>query len=249
VIRWCYAFVDRPYAAYDAACAFWAAVAGSTLSAPRGDAGQFATLLPASGDPALKTQAVAGPGGTHLDLSADSVPQLVELAAGLGATVSADHGDYVVLSSPAGVVWCAVPWHGEAERPPVVAGPDGARSRVDQVCLDVPPAGFAAEVRFWEQLTGWRSAPGSLPEFQVLTQPAGLPLRLLLQRLDGGRPAGAHLDLACGADRDAIRDQHERLGATLVTDRPHWTVLRDPAGVEYCLTYRDPDTGARPQPA
>ncbi len=244
MIRWCYAFIDRPRADYDPACEFWAAVTGSTLSAPRGDAGEFATLLPAAGDPALKTQVVGGPGGTHLDLCVDEVPALVDRAKALGATTVDDHGDFVVQRSPAGITFCAVSRRGEAERPPVIAAPDGSRSRVDQVCLDIPADVFDAEVRFWEQLTGWESRPGALPEFHVLTQPAGLPLRLLLQRLDSDRAAGAHLDLAC-SDAAATRALHESLGATLLADRPHWTVLADPSGVAYCLTHRDPDTGIR----
>jgi Glyoxalase-like domain len=244
VIRWTYAFVDRPWDSYERARTFWAAVSASTLSAPRGDDGQFATLLPSAGHPALKTQAVGGPAGTHLDLCVDDVPALVERATGLGARTVAVHDGYTVLGSPAGVVFCAIGWHGETERPPVVTAPDGARSRVDQVCLDIPAAAFDAEVPFWEQLTGWASRPGALPEFHVLAQPVGLPLRLLVQRLDSDRPAGAHLDLAC-SDTAVTRAWHESLGATLVARRPHWTVLADPAGAPYCLTLRDPDTGIR----
>ncbi|MGW4599676.1 hypothetical protein ACWEOA_30965 [Streptomyces sp. NPDC004457] len=46
-----------------------------------------------------------------------------------------EHGDWAVLRSPAGQAFCAVPWHGETVRPPVVSG-----SRPDQVCLGVPPS-------------------------------------------------------------------------------------------------------------
>jgi hypothetical protein len=71
-------------------------------------------------------------------------------------------------------------------------------------------------------------------------------VRLLLQRLDAERPASAHLDLACGADVAGVRARHERLGAVLVAERPHWTVMRDPTGGTYCLTGRDPRTGGLP---
>jgi hypothetical protein len=50
MIRWCYAFVDRPVAGYERAVRFWAAVADASVSAPHGDTGEFATLLPATGD-------------------------------------------------------------------------------------------------------------------------------------------------------------------------------------------------------
>ena len=33
-------------------------------------------------------------------------------------------------------------------------------------------------------------------------------------------------------------------GAAFVAVHSHWTVMRDPAGGTYCLTARDPETGA-----
>jgi catechol 2,3-dioxygenase-like lactoylglutathione lyase family enzyme len=242
MIRWMYAFLDRPRTAYDQACAFWAAVTGATRSAPRGDAGEFATLLPADGDPYLKTQAVGDDGGTHLDLCVDDVDALRTAALALGAAAVAEQDGYHVLRSPGGVVFCSVPWHGELTRPGVRTGPHGERSRLDQVCLDVAAEAADAEVDFWARLTGWQRVTGSLPEFTVVQSPAGAPLRLLVQRLGTGAP-GAHLDLACGADIAAVRAAHEALGATVDDERPSWTVLRDPAGVRYCLTGRNQDTG------
>ena len=46
MIRWVYAFIDRPKERFDQAAAFWTAVTGTTLSARRGADGEFATLLP-----------------------------------------------------------------------------------------------------------------------------------------------------------------------------------------------------------
>ncbi|ULR56181.1 VOC family protein [Streptomyces deccanensis] len=243
-IRWTYAFVDRPAAEFARACAFWTAVTATRLSAPRGDQGEFVTLLPENGDACVKAQGVrSGDGGAHLDLVVEDVHALVDRAVRLGAEVVAPHDGWAVLRSPAGQLFCAVPWQGEAERPPVVDG-----SRLDQVCLDVPPAAFEGEVTFWATLTGWDSRPGSRPEFHVLRPPAGLPLRILLQRLDTPRPASAHLDFAC-ADIDATRTNHESSGATCVSHQPHWTVMRDPAGGLYCLTGRSPETGGLPPTA
>lgn len=241
VIRWTHAFVDRPAAGFARACAFWTAVTATGLSEPRGDRGEFVTLLPAAGDACVKAQSVvSGDGGAHLDLAVEDVPALVGRAVRLGAEVVAPNDGWAVLRSPAGHLFCAVPWHGEAVRPPVVDG-----SRLDQVCLDVAPAAFAAEVAFWTALSGWDSHPGSRPEFHVMQPPAGLPLRILLQRLDTPRPASAHLDLAC-ADIAATRAHHETLGADVVAEHPHWTVMRDPAGGTYCLTGRSPETGGLP---
>ncbi|MEU6593200.1 VOC family protein [Streptomyces sp. NPDC046881] len=240
-IRWTYAFADRPGARLADACAFWTAATGTRLSAFRGDDGEFVTLLPEGTDPSVKLQGVReGDGGAHVDLCADDVREVVALARGLGAGLVADHGDWAVLRSPAGQLFCAVPWQGETVRPPVVSG-----SRLDQVCLDIPPSRYDAESAFWAGLTGWQQRAGSRPEFTVLLPPAGLPVRLLLQRLDEERPASAHLDLAC-ADLAAVRERHEKLGAVVVRAGAHWTVMRDPAGGTYCLTGRDPETGGLP---
>lgn len=242
-VRWTYAFVDRPGEEFATARDFWTAVTGSRLSEPRGERQEFMTLVPESGDAYVKLQAVHADGGAHLDLAVEDVPALVAAARRLGADVAADHAGWAVLRSPGGLSFCAVPWHGESVRPPVVEGPGGEASRLDQVCLDLAPDAFEAEVAFWSDLTGWESFPGSRPEFHVVRPPAGLPVRILLQRLGTTRPASAHLDLAC-ADIETVRARHEALGAASVARGAHWTVMRDPAGGTYCLTGRDPWTGS-----
>ncbi|WP_128434588.1 VOC family protein [Streptomyces cyaneus] len=244
-IRWTYAFVDRPAESFARAHAFWAAVTDTRLSEFRGEQGEFVTLLPGGeADACVKVQGVgSGAGGAHLDFAVDDVPEFVKSALQRGAGLAAEHDGWAVLRSPAGQLFCAVPWQGESVRPPVVRG-----SRLDQVCLDVPPSLYDTEVAFWSDLlAGWASAPGSRPEFHVLRPPAGLPVRILLQRLGEERPGegrsgSAHLDLAC-ADIAAARARHEELGAAFVAQGAHWTVMRDPAGGVYCLTARDPETG------
>ncbi|MBC9725345.1 VOC family protein [Streptomyces sp. TRM68367] len=241
-IRWTYALIDRPYGRLAAACDFWTAVTGTRLSEPRGEHGEFVTLLPDRADACVKVQGVlSGDGGAHPDFCVEDVSAFAALAARLGARVVADLGTLAVLRSPAGQLFCAEPWRGASLRPPVVHG-----SRLDQVCLDIPPSSYDTEVAFWSALlTDWEARPGSRPEFHVVTPPSGLPVRLLLQRLGADRRASAHLDLAC-ADIDATRARHERLGAAFVARGAHWTVMRDPAGGTYCLTARDPETGGLP---
>ncbi|MFF7855652.1 VOC family protein [Streptomyces sp. NPDC007904] len=242
-IRWTYAFIDRPAARADGAAAFWTAVTGTRRSASRGDRGEFTTLLAEGADPCVKLQGVAdGAGGAHPDFCVDDVPGFVARALRLGARPVAGHQGWSVLRSPAGQVFCAVPWEGESVRPPVVRG-----SRLDQVCVDVPPSAHEAETAFWSGLLpGWDARPGSRPEFHVVEPPAGLPVRILLQRLEEERPVSAHLDLAC-ADIAETRAAHEEAGAVFVAGFDHWTVMRDPAGGTYCLTGRDPETGGLPQ--
>lgn len=55
-IRWAYAFVDRPMARFGQACDFWTAVTSSRLSEPRGEHGEFVTLLPEGADACVKAQ-------------------------------------------------------------------------------------------------------------------------------------------------------------------------------------------------
>jgi hypothetical protein len=246
-IRWITAFIDRPAAGFDEAAAFWLAVAGSTLSPRRGPDGAFATLLPADGDAFLRVQRIGeGRGGTHLDLHVEDVAGLAARAVEAGATVldEDDAGGLVVLRSPAGLPWCAVAHHGEAHVPPPVPVPtdDGpaAAHRVDQVCIDIPPAAFDAECRFWGAVTGWEVRDTRRAEFRRVEVPDAMPLRLLLQRLDDDAPAArAHLDVA-SSDRPAVVAHHVALGAEVLAALPWWTTLRDPAGVAYCVTTTPP---------
>jgi hypothetical protein len=235
-IQWITAFLDSPGVEVED---FWLAVTGSALSARR-DGGTFATLRPAAGDACLRVQVVAdGPPRAHLDLHVPDVPAAATEAGSLGASVVRTAGDLVVLRSPAGIVFCFVPWHGECTPPGAVRWPGGQASVVDQVSLDVPAAGYDAEVAFWAGLTGWRTGDCDLPEFRFLDGGPGLPLRLLLQRLGDGA-AGVHLDLACDGV-DAEVERHVGLGARVLRRVPgDWTTLRDPAGREYCVTRRAP---------
>jgi hypothetical protein len=237
VIRWTYAFIDRPLGRFAESCEFWTTVTGTALSARRGVDGEFVTLVPREGDACLKLQGVHDTGGAHLDLSVVDTGDTVRRATELGAAVVAPHDAWAVMRSPAGQLFCVVPWHGEAARPPVFAD-----SRLDQVCVDIPPSAYDAEVAFWRALTGWAYHRGSRPEFGVLQPPDPLPARILLQRLDDDRPTSAHLDLAC-ADIEAARAWHEACGARLVATFPRWLVMHDPTGAPYCLTARDPHTG------
>jgi hypothetical protein len=218
---WITAFLDLTSEELDDAVAFWRAVTGYGLSAPRGETGQFATLVPPAGDAYLRVQRVDdGPSGVHLDLHSPGQ-------------------DFEVRRSPGGLPFCLVSGS-ESDLPEASTWPDGNRSLVDQVCVDIPPEVYDAECEFWAETTGWDLVVGARPEFRRLRRPAGQPLNILLQRLDtpGGR-VRAHLDLATD-DRGAETRRHEALGASVVAVHSGWTVMQPPAGPVYCITGRAP---------
>lgn len=243
---WVSAFLDLPASSFAPGVAFWRGVTGFSLSPSRGAHQEFATLVPPEGDDYLRVQRVQdGPGGIHLDLHVPDPRAAADRAVSLGASEVADRG-YVVLRSPGGFTFCMVSAPA-SRRPPPASWPDGHRSLVDQVCLDIPSDGYAEECGFWAALTGWElTASPVSPSFSRLTRPPGIPLRFLIQRLEeSSGTARAHLDLAA-EDRVSEVQRHAVLGATVLAEFSRWTVLRDPVGAAYCITDRDPETGMLP---
>ncbi len=221
---WLTAFLDVPASRHAVSAAFWSGVTGSTLSPSRGADGEFATFEPPDGDAYLRLQRIgSGPAGVHLDLHAPDRTLLPS-------------------RSPGGLPFCLNEGEqGTRPLPRIWAG--GHASLVDQVCLDIPAQSYEAECAFWAETTGWDLVESSRPEFGALVRPDAMPLRILLQRLEeADGPVCAHLDIAT-TDRPAETDRHRGLGARVETTRQHWTVLRDPAGMLYCITDRDPYTG------
>jgi hypothetical protein len=208
-IRWAWLFLDTPRADAERSARFWSEVTGWRRSPPRGEHEEFATLLPPRGDSWLKLQSLAdGVSGVHLDLDVEDVTEAATRAEELGGTRVGSIGDaVVVLRSPGGFTFCLTTWAGDSEQVR-----EGVPALVDQVCLDIPDLGYAGEVAFWRDLTGWVWTPADEPELSFLRRPPGIPLRILFQRL--GEPTGA------------VRAQ--------------WTVMSDPVGRVYCLTDRSP---------
>lgn len=235
---WLTAFLDLAPAEHATAVEHWRGVTGHELSPARGEAGEFASYLPPDGDVHLKVQRLGdGPSRVHLDLHVPDLAGAVEDAVGLGATLVAEH-DYAVLTSPGGFTFCYVTERSTVRAAPAT-WPGGHRSSVDQLCLDVPPATWDAELAFWQALTGWSARSGGR-EFVSLVRPPALAVRILLQRLDDPRPTvTGHLDLAC-SDRAAETERHVGLGAAVLSVHDRWTVLAPPAGPAYCLTEREP---------
>lgn len=256
-IRWTTAMLDLPPGTVDAALDFWLAATASTLSPWRGDADEYATLIPPDADDHLRVQRFADGPRVHLDLHVGdpaAVRAALVRALALGAALEHDAGTHAVLSSPGGYVFCLVRDTGATRRQAPVPVPAPGRpdehptALVDQLCLDVPARRFDAEVAFWSELTGWAPRRGSVGELVPLERPAGMPLRLMLQRLgadDPRRTVTAHLDVACTA-RHAVERAHVAAGARVRGHGRRWTTLVDPAGLPYCLTDRDPTSGLLP---
>lgn len=147
MIRWIWAFIDRPLERFDQAAVFWSTVTDSRLSTRRGSDDEFATLLPRSGHSPLQLQGVHGPGGAHLDLDVNDVPAAMDEARGLGARVVTPHSDSAVMRSPGGQLFCLTPWEGAASPPPLVEHSEGTSSWLDKVCLDVARQGTRSRKR------------------------------------------------------------------------------------------------------
>ena len=201
--------------------------------------------MPASGDAFLRVQRTAeSVPRCHLDLHVERVDETAEHAVHLGAQVVGEPAGIVVMASPGGFPFCVVS-HREQGTP---TAPDALARGLSQPGRPALPRHPSRRLRrgkrVWATLTGWERRSGPRPEFEHLGRSPGMPLRLLLQRLDDDRSARclSHLDLAC-EDVDAEVHRHEALGAEVVRAMPGWTTLLDPSGLAYCVTRRSPGTG------
>ncbi|MET4166423.1 hypothetical protein ABID74_001662 [Gordonia terrae] len=246
-VRWLSAFLDFPADVFGSEVTFWRAISGSTVSPPRGEHREFASLEPFYGDPHLRVQRIDdGPGGVHLDIHTDDPHTATAEALALGAILVHDAGTHLTLRSPAGFVFCLVPWEGESKRSRPIRWPGDAISIIDQLCIDIPADAFDAEVGFWTRLTGWATTPRSRPELIALHRDPAVTLGILLQRKQEGSsdsgPATAHLDIATNSVADEVA-RHEDWGARAIEKYPQWTTMADPVGRTYCITSRNPRTG------
>lgn len=235
---WYDLFLDVPRAGWQRSVEFWAAASGLTPSPARGEGGQFLTLLPDGGTSCVRMQAIDGDPRVHLDVASHDRAGLLQRALDLGATQAWQYHDVPVLRSPGGLLLCLTLAEPE---PRLVRTGDAV---LDQVCLDIPPRLWEAEVAFWQQLTARDITTGRSDQFARLVDPdpAG-GLRFLLQRLAEDQPTvSAHADLAV-THRPAEVARHCALGAEQVAEHQAWTIMRSPDGHIYCLTDRDPATG------
>jgi hypothetical protein len=242
---WLSAFLD--FAPDDAGrgVSFWRDVTSYDVSPTRGAHDEFATLVPRVGDDHLRVQRLGeGPTRIHLDVHVTDPRAAADRAVARGAVEVADLG-HVVLTSPGGLTFCFVPHPGAALPEPAVWG-EGHHAMVYQVCIDVPSARHEAVRAFWLATLDATLEGFEEPEFSWLRPRRQLALDVLVQRLDDeDGEVRAHLDLGTD-DRAAEVARHEALGASATAVHSFWTVMRDPVGMTYCITDRDPATRRLP---
>jgi len=107
-------------------------------------------------------------------------------------------------------------------------------SRLFKIVIDVPAGDHEREVSFWEAALGQPLTPpfDGYPEYHGAAL-RGHDLWLLTQRLGEGT-ARVHLDIHTD-DLDAEVARLEHLGAERVARVHPWQVMRDPAGLLFCV--------------
>ncbi len=111
-------------------------------------------------------------------------------------------------------------------------------SRLSRIVIDAPPDIHDREVAFWRDALGVPLEHyEKFPDFHGADLTDDGDLGLLLQHLGDG-PAKVHLDIHTN-DRAAEVARLANLGAVMVNDGDQWTIMRDPAGLVFCV-FPDP---------
>ncbi len=107
------------------------------------------------------------------------------------------------------------------------------KSRLCAALVDVPAEVFERSISFWGGAVGQpEAAPdGDDPDYADLGNP--IPrMQFMVQRV--GAPARVHLDIETD-DIDAEVSRLTALGASEVERVKSWVVMRDPAGLLFCV--------------
>jgi hypothetical protein len=106
-------------------------------------------------------------------------------------------------------------------------------SRLSKIVIDVPPADHDRELAFWSAATGRPLAQFDRdPEYHGAAL-HGQEFWLLIQRLEDG-PGRVHLDIHTD-NLAAEVARLEGLGAERIQQVHSWQVMRDPAGLLFCV--------------
>ena len=112
------------------------------------------------------------------------------------------------------------------------------RSIMTAIVIDVPSDRHADEVAFWSAATGKDLARLSHPEYHGARLTPTLVL--LVQELGDGAPR-VHVDIHTD-DVEAEVERLTALGAATVDRVEDWVVMRDPAGLPFCVVHAPPGT-------
>ncbi|WP_028638971.1 VOC family protein [Nocardioides sp. URHA0032] len=239
-MTWLHAVIDVPRDQLRPAAEFWGGLTGWPAGAPWPGHRELRSLEPPDGSAYLHLQEVDGGPRVHLDLESEAPDATVAQARDLGASLVAARDRWQTLASPGGLPFCVLA-AADRRAPQPVGWPGGHTGRVVQVCVDSPPELHETEVAFWRALLPGRWVDSPAPEFAGKWHADGSPLQLLFQRLDeADGPVRAHVDH--GADDVPAEVRRVRgLGAADLGAGPGWHVLRDPAGMVFCVTANRPE--------
>lgn len=112
------------------------------------------------------------------------------------------------------------------------------RSRLTAIGIDVPADVHEKEAAFWSGALG--KDVESDGDGTYLTVGQAAHLEVFAQRIDG-EPARVHLDVETD-DVDAEVARLEVLGAERVEQVKTWWVMRDPAGLKFCVVRPQSDS-------
>lgn len=113
-------------------------------------------------------------------------------------------------------------------------------SKLLKIVIDVPLTEHDRELAFWSAATGQPLTQFDRhPEYHGAAL-HGQDLWLLIQRLDEGQ-ARVHIDIHTD-DPAAEKARLEKLGAQPVQQAHSWQVMRDPAGLLFCIIPERPGT-------
>jgi hypothetical protein len=117
------------------------------------------------------------------------------------------------------------------------------RSRLTAALVDVPAESYEKATRFWSGALGTDADISEEdPDYASMGRP--LPgLEFMVQRV--GAPARIHLDIETD-DVEAEVERLQALGAERVEMMETWWIMRDPAGLLFCVVrVQDPEAFER----
>jgi predicted enzyme related to lactoylglutathione lyase len=108
------------------------------------------------------------------------------------------------------------------------------RSRIGVVLVDHPEEAWEDALAFWAGVQGVTpvAEDEDMPEYRTLGRIGSLGF--VSQRTGAGTPPRVHLDIETD-DVPAEVDRVLSLGATVLEERKGYTILKDPAGMVFCV--------------